>query len=260
MSQNINKLFQNAQEEGIITSKTMQALTAVDLGDEIANAFGVSVDDVSTSEVVLVTIMPDDSGSIRFAGNAPAVREGHNMVLDALRDCRLRNDILVHTRYLNGHVLFPYTPIDRAERMNTKNYDPNQGTPLYDQTMVLLGTVLAKAQDFADNGLYTRTVTLIITDGGDQHSRNADAQTVKTLVDDMLQTEDHIIAAMGVNDGLTDFNKIFSQMGIRSEWCLTPQNSPTDIRKAFEVFSQSAICASQSAAGFSRMSMGGFGN
>src|SRR5262250_2064121 len=81
--------------------------------------------------------------------------------------------------------------------------------PLYDQTVVLLGTVLAKAQEFADNGVPVRTVTLIITDGADEHSRRATAQTVATLVQDMQQAETHIVAAMGIEDGSTDFRRVF---------------------------------------------------
>ena len=50
--------------------------------------------------------------------------------------------------------------------MHDKNYNPSLGTPLYDQTVVLLGTVLAKSQEFAPQRRVRRTVTLIITDGG----------------------------------------------------------------------------------------------
>ena len=46
-------------------------------------------------------------------------------------------------------------------------------------------------------------------------------------------------------------------MGIRDEWILTPANSDGEIRKAFQVFSQSAMRVSQSAANFN--SLGGFG-
>jgi len=122
----------------------------------------------------------------------------------------------------------------------------------------LLGTVLAKAQEFSDNGVPVRTVTLIITDGADCGSVRASASNVASLVADMLRTENHIIAAMGINDGGTDFHQVFKEMGIRDEWILTPSNSDTEIRKAFQVFSQSAARVSQSATNFNQ-SLGGFG-
>jgi hypothetical protein len=244
---NLNNLFQAAQQDGLLSPAAVQALNVPDIGAQIQAGLGIAVDDVIASEVVLLTMMPDDSASIRFNGNVQAVRGGHNAVLDAMDTCQQRDNILAHTRYLNGHVLFPYCRLAQAVRMDTKNYDPNQGTPLYDQTVVLLGTVLAKSQEFADNGVPVRTVTLLITDGVDVHSQRADAKDVATIVHDMLRSETHIIAGMGIDDGSTDFCQVFRAMGIRDEWILTPGNSEAEIRQAFQIFSQSAVRVSQSA-------------
>ncbi len=260
MSDQVKELFNTAEEEGLITAEAANALAVVDIGNEIQAALGVAVDDIEASEVVLVTMMPDDSGSIGFENNEQAVCDGHNMVIDALVQSKQLDNILAHTRYLNGHILYPYCPIEQAVKMDEDNYDASQGTPLYDQTVLLLGTVLAKSQDFSDNGVPVRTVTLIITDGADMHSTKANPAMVRSLVNDMLRTEQHIVAALGINDGCTDFRKIFQEMGIRDEWILTPANNEVDIRKAFQIFSQSAVRASQTAVNFSQTAMGGFGN
>ena len=61
------------------------------------------------------------------------------------------------------------------------------------------------------------------------------------------------------DDGSTDFRKVFREMGIEDKWILTPGQSAQDIRKAFQVFSQSAVRVSQGAASFSRTALGGFG-
>ncbi|MGE5660154.1 MAG: hypothetical protein ACM37W_26490 [Actinomycetota bacterium] len=257
---NLNNLFQTAHEEGLLSAASLQALNVIDIGAQIQAGLGVNVDDVATSEVVLVTIMPDDSGSIQYANNAQAVREGHNAILDALATSQQQDNILIHNRYLNGHVLYPYCQLSQAVRMDRHNYHPDQGTPLYDQTVILLGTVLAKSQEFADNGVPVRTVTLIITDGADESSVRANAQTVSSLVKDMLMSENHIIAAMGIDDSHTDFHQVFREMGIQEDWILTPGKSATEIRKAFQVFSQSAVRASQGAVGFSQAALGGFGS
>ncbi len=71
---NLNNLFQTAQDEGLLSQASMQALNVIDLGAQIQAGLGVNVDDVTASEVVLVTIMPDDSGSIRFSGNTSPVK------------------------------------------------------------------------------------------------------------------------------------------------------------------------------------------
>ena len=255
---NLNNLFQTAHDDGLLSNASMQALNVMDIGAQIQAGLGIHVDDVMSSEVVLVTIMPDDSGSIKFSGNSAVVRAGHNTILDALTNSKQQDNILVHNRYLNGDVLYPYCPVNQAVRMDSHNYNPNKGTPLYEQTLVLLGTVLAKTQEFDDNGVPVRTVTLIITDGADGSSR-ATPKQVKTLVEDMLRSENHIIAGMGIDDGHTDFHQVFRAMGIRDEWILTPGNSQKDIRQAFQMFSQSAVRASQSAGSFSQTSLGGFG-
>jgi hypothetical protein len=256
---NLNQLFQSAQDDGILSQTSLQALTIHDIGAQIQAGLGIPAHNVTASEVILVTLMPDDSGSIRYANNDATVRAGHNTVIDALQHTSQNHNILAHNRYLNGTVLYPYCPVTQAIRMDSKNYDPKLGTPLYDQTVVLLGTVLAKAQEFSDNGVPVRTVTLIITDGADAHSQKANARTVRSLIQDMLRTETHIIAGMGIDDGQTNFRQIFQDMGIRDEWILTPGNSHREIQHAFQLFSQSAVRVSQSAAQFSQSNLGGFG-
>jgi len=260
-SKNINELFEEAQDEGMLSPESAQALMVHDIGAQIQAGLGVSVDDVQSSEVVLVTMMVDDSGSIRFAGNAQAIRDGHNLVLESLMKSKQNDSILVHTQYLNGTILYPYCALDQAVRMDNHNYDPNLGTPLYDQAVVLMGTVLAKTKEFSDNGVPVRTVSMILTDGSDQHSRHHGARDVKHLVEDMLMAETHIVAALGVDDSMgTDFRDIFREMGLRDEWILTPGSGESEIRRAFQVFSQSAVQASQGALNFSKTAMGGFGS
>src|SRR4029079_16604142 len=125
----------------------------VDVGAQIQAGLGLSIDDVGSSEVVLLTMMPDDSSSIACASSAAAVRDGHNFVLDALASSKQAGEVLAHTRYLNGHVLFPYTALEHAVKLTAATYDPRFGTPLYDQAAVVLGTVIAKAQELSRAGI-----------------------------------------------------------------------------------------------------------
>jgi hypothetical protein len=219
---------------------------------------GISINDVQDTEIMLLTMMPDDSGSIEARGNTQMVLDGHNLVLDALKSSAQKDSILVHTRFLNGHILFPYTPLANAVRLDPRNYDPRLGTPLFDQFIVLLGTVLAKAQEFAEQGVYVRTATLLITDGADQHSKKADASMVQKVVSDMLAMEDHLIFAMGIDDGETDFAQVFREMGIKDDCILTPLDAVGEVRQAFQVFSQSAVRHSQTMGGSRPASLGGF--
>ncbi len=248
-------LLNDAHKTGTLSAKSLLTLDVVDLGAQIQAGLGVAVDDVAASEVVLVTMMPDDSNSIAWARNTAAVRSGHNLVLEALRRSRQAGEVFAHCRYLNGDVLYPYVALADAIEMDEHNYDPCHGTPLYDQAVVLLGTVIAKTAELAQAGVPVRTVTLLITDGGDYGSTRCGPKEVRALVTDMLAQENHVVAAMGISDGTTDFQKVFRDMGIPDRWILTPGNSATEIRKAFQVFSQSAVAVSSGAA-----FVGGFGN
>lgn len=250
----VKKLLDDAHTQGALSKQSLAALDVVDVGAQIQAGLGVSIDDVAASEVVLLTLMPDDSSSIAAAGNTEAVRDGHNLVLESLAKSRQAGEVLAHTRYLNGDVLFPYIALQNAKTMTSLNYNPCHGTPLFDQTVVLLGTVIAKAQELAQAGIAVRTVTLIITDGGDYGSARCRPADVAALVKDMLAQENHIVAAMGINDGTTDFKAVFRSMGIPDRWILTPGNSASEIRRAFQVFSQSAVRAAAGA------QLGGFAN
>lgn len=255
---NAEALFKSALANGAISQAALNAINIRDVGDEINAALGVSVDDVKASEVTLFTSLIDDSGSIRFiSGNTEAVRDGHNLVVDSLGKTKQKDGILAMCTYMNDGLLYPYTHVEKATRMDTGNYDPSGDTPLYDKAVEVLASVIAKCQEFLDNGIPCRTVTAIISDGADSGSRKR-AADVKEIVTEMLRAENHIIAGMGINDGSTDFTAVFTKMGIRKEWILTPKNSPSEIRRAFNMLSQSAVRASQAGKTFSQTAMGGF--
>ena len=187
------------------------------------------------------------------------MRDGYNAILTALKDSKQESGILVHTRYLNGLVLTPYTPIAQAVALDATNYAGTGTTPLYDESVAIVGTVIAKTQEFADAGVPARSVTVIITDCADCGSVQHKARDVASIVADMMKSENHIVAGVGLNDGHTDFRKVFRSMGIEDRWILTPGTSKSDIRAAFRVISQTAVRTSQGRGQFSRAAAGGFG-
>ena len=258
MSQNVQALFGTAVAEGALDAAAAAVLAIPDLGQQIQAGLGISVDDVDKSEVFLVTLLVDDSGSIRQAGNEQVVRNGCNLVRKSLASSKQSDGILICVRYLNGKILMPYTPIDQAFDLDQNNYVAVGSTPLYDQSIVTLGGVVAKAQEFQNGGCSARSATLIICDGAEYGSqRYKKPSDVAKVVNGL--SESHIVAFMGIDDGQTDFRKVATSMGIDAKWILTPGNSESEIRKAFAVFSQSAVRASQGANAFSQTAGGGFG-
>ncbi|MFA6158380.1 MAG: hypothetical protein WC763_02020 [Candidatus Paceibacterota bacterium] len=256
-SADAKSLLLASQNEGNLSKTSAHILVVDDIANRINAGLGNPAINVAASEVTLVNTLIDDSGSIRMvAGNCEAVRTGHNLILESLGGAKANEGMQAMCMYLNGTQLYDYRPLSGAIKMEPSNYDPDGGTPLYDQSVVFLGTVLAKLQEFTNIGVPAKSISLIVTDGADQHSRKHSASDVASLVDDLLRQENHIVAFMGISDGRTDFRGIARDMGIRDEWILTPGNTQSEIRKAFGLFSQSAVKASQ-AGNFS--GVGGFG-
>lgn len=254
---NVNSLFTQAAQDGTISPASLSILSGINT--QIQSALGVTADNIDASEVFLLGILVDDSSSIASArkkdgtllNNEQNVRDGTNLAVDALRDSKSENDILLLVETLNQGVLFPYQPIAQAPKLTNANYRGYGNTPLYDKSIGMLGAVIAKEQEFAAQGVPVRTATLIVSDGADVGSLRR-AHEVAVIVQDMLRRENHIVAAMGIDDEETDFVAVFSSMGISPQWILTPKNDPSSIRKAFQVFSNSAKQASQGGASFSQ--------
>jgi hypothetical protein len=256
---NLQNLFDASRDEGSLSHHSHQILSLPDLGAKIQQGLGIAVDDVPVSEVFLLTLLIDDSASIRSAKNEKHVIDGTNAILTALKASKQESGILVHTRYLNGTVLTPYAPVSHVPPLDAANYKATGGTPLYDESVAILGTTLAKTQELADAGVPSRSVTVIVTDGADCGSMRHDARAVKAIVDDMRRQETHIVAAIGLDDGSTDFRRVFRDMGIADEWILTPKSTASDIRAAFRVISQTAVRTSQAGGQFSQLAARGFG-
>ena len=256
-SQNVQDLFGGAQDAGDIGADAAQVLAISDLGQQMQAGLGIDIDDVSASEVVLVTVLVDDSGSISGAGNEQAVRDGVNTIIQSLGQSKQADGVLASIRYLNGIVLQPYGALEDVPELDTSNYNACGGTPLYDQSIVVCGQAIAKTQEFLDGGVACRGITVIITDGADMHSRQS-AADVQKVVKDMILTESHIVVCMGIDDGRTNFRDVFGEMGIDDRWILTPGNDQSEIRKACQVVSQTAVRASQGAGAFSQVAGQGF--
>lgn len=259
----IEDLLVEAASDGEVDKRTTAVLLNANTVRQVAKGSGVTADEYRESEALLVTVMVDDSGSIfgesaSGTNNAPAIIEGYNGLLEALLGAKQKGRILVSCRYLNGTILCPYTYLEQAPKMSASNFFSGGGTPLYDQSVVLFGAVMAKAREFEDKGVGVRTWTLLISDGADYGSRSATAQNVAALAA-TLTSEAHMVLALGVNDGATDFKDVFQKMGVREERILVSANDPKAIRKTLRLASQSAAAFNEPvAAGSSGAMLGGF--
>lgn len=251
-------LLDATRRAGVLSEASMQALKK--LGSSKL-APGSPANQYKEDDVLLVATLVDDSGSLNVVvekdpkterlvsrpasyddpkSNAEAVRLGHNAVIQALQDCERPSAVWFHARYLKGYELTPWGPLQGAQRMDLNNYKPDGGTPLYDETVALLGSIIVKSQEFRNHWVAVRTATLIVSDGEDTESKLQTPTAVKSIVADMYKQGIHIIAAMGIDDGKTDFKKVFIEMGIKESLILTPGSTPDEIRKAFGLFGKMA--------------------
>ncbi len=257
MSDNIEDFLVAAAEDGDVGVKTQKALLSADTVRQVQKGSGITADEYAESEALLVTILVDDSGSIFDHNNDKPIIEGYNEILEALKGASQKGRILVNCRYLNGKVLCPYNYLETTPKMTSTNFQSGGGTPLYDQALVTFGGVMAKVQEFEGKGINVRSWTLLISDGADYGSRNASAKNVAELIHS-LNSETHMVLALGVSDGSTNFKSIFQEMGVREDRILVSTNDPKTIRKTLRLASQSAAAFNEPVSPTGGASLGGF--
>ncbi len=262
MTNSLNALFGGAVSGGNLTQAGAAALAIGDLGTAMQAGLGVDVSDVTAQSVVLLALVFDDSSSIDYVpGNEQAVRDGGNGILDALIATKQVDTIFALETTLNTGLICPFTPIVSAPKLDAKNYRACGGTPLYDTVAATLGTVIAKHESFASNGVQARSVTIIITDGADYGSTtHKRPESVQPIIADMLRSEQHVVLFLGISDGgKTDFRDIARRMGIPDNCIDVATCDAKSIRQKCIMFSQSAVRVSQAAPGTNVSQAGGFG-
>jgi hypothetical protein len=209
--------------------------------------------------VIYIAVVPDDSASIAGENklgkdNTQDVIGGHNAIIDALQASKEKDRILFKTQYLNSdYILNDWVPLYEAKRLSTDNFKPEGGTPLYDKTILLLGSVVLERARAKKRGQDARWGILVVSDGDDTVSSRK-AEEVKIILDNMRERGELLvncepdnrhagsIAFMGIDDGTTDFEKIARSMGIY--WILRADRlNPREMRRAFNTFSEQLISA-----------------
>ena len=232
-------MLNGSYAQGYLSDESVHALRALPRHcEEIGRALG---SDAPGADVLLVTILVDDSDSIGMITNGPGAEErGHDRLLEVLKR-RGFTQALVHTRLLNGGTFSPYRPLAQAQTLSPNKLQLRRdGTPLYRESVLTLGSVIAKTQQQQEQGRRVRTVTLIITDGEDNTSGSVTAPDARCLVADMLEfASNHIVAGMGI--GETGFTDVFQAMGIPSRFIFTAGSTAEEIDRMFDRFERTIL-------------------
>ncbi|HRE47569.1 MAG TPA: vWA domain-containing protein [Aggregatilineales bacterium] len=239
-SQNLHSLFQNAQSNGLSRQSVDLLVQNLD-GQTGLGCVGAQVDDLNTDDVTLLAVLLDESGSMDSVRND--VIDAFNQMMRALHDSKAKDSILVSAwKFANSpSLLFNYTPIDNVKDLTAQDYTPNGGTALYDATMDSFTGIVGYGQDLRNNGIRTRCIVVVVTDGGDNSSGHS-AASVRTVALDLLRQEYYSLAFVGFGDEPM-FTQIAQAMGFPS--LMTAGTGAKEIRKALNLVSGSIIKASQ---------------
>jgi uncharacterized protein YegL len=216
----------------------------------VAGAAGMDLEDITASDVTLITMLIDSSTSIAQAGLEQAVRDGQNALLDAFDASREKESILVATWTFDSDVkvVHSYVPVDDAARLDAASYRAAGATHLYDTWCDALAANVAYAQRLRDGGTPCRSIVVVITDGEDCGSRRSAADCAR-LSSELLASEQFVLAFVGVGDDV-QFRAVAKRMGIPDGSVeVQAQATAAGMRKVFQMVSQSAIRASQARIG-----------
>lgn len=228
------ELVRRAVDRGVLSSDSQAALSSSETSSQIDEALKGSFVDKTGGELVLITMQIDDSGSMEGSPAASVIR-GHNEIMDKMSRTPYGQRTLLQTRSLKGLTINPFRPFSHCHKLSANNYQPTLGhTPLFKQTLITLGAVLAKTEELATLGSRVRTGTLIMTDGVATDSNEGSQWKVASLVADMRKVGDHIVAGMGIGES-SGYWTSFRQMGIEPELIFSA-SSRDEILRAFRMF------------------------
>jgi uncharacterized protein YegL len=243
---NLQSLLTSAASAGTISAATSHYLTGNLGAVVIAGAAGKDAEDITASDVTLVTLLVDASSSIHDRGLEDAVREGQNLLVEALSDTREKEAILMALWTFNDElrVVHSYVGLDDVTRLDASSYRALGCTRLYDTWCDALTANVAYAEQLRSSGTPCKSVVVIITDGEDVGSKRRAADCAR-LSRDLLASEQFTLAFVGVGTAV-DFAQVAREMGV-PDGCVAvqAQATPAAIRKVFRMVSQSAIRASQ---------------
>ncbi len=216
----------------------------------VAGAAGIDADELTASEVTLVTVLVDASTSISTRGLEDAMVRGYGDLVDAFSKAREKEGLLLALWTFNdeARVLHSYVPIDDAMRLDRGNYAALGGTKLYDTFCDALHANVTYADRLRAAGTPTQSILVVLTDGEDCGSRRRAAECRK-LAKAALSTEAWQLAFVGVGTDV-DFHKVAKSMGFSDSSVAVCENAtPSSLRAIFRMVSQSTIRASQARPG-----------
>ena len=204
---------------------------------------GADIEDLTTDDVTLVSFVLDMSPSMGPVQQE--VIDSFNQMVKAFKDSKYEDNIIISAWVFDDKpsLLFGYTPVSSVKDLTYKEYQPGgSGTAIYDSQLNAMTGIVGYGQDLRNNGIRTKNIVIVFSDGEDNSSRKKPA-TVKKLAESLLKQESYILAFVGFGTA-ANFTQIANSTGYPT--VLTVGHNASDIRRMFGQLSKSIIRSSQS--------------
>ena len=210
------------------------------------SALGVGLDQLDSEDVTLVAFVLDMSSSM--ASFESAVIHAYNTELMALSAARSASSLLVSTTTFADQpaLLHGYTKAHEVTPLSAATYAPGGSTALHDAVLGVLGRMEAYRRQLHDNGVRTRAIVVVLSDGEDNVSR-ATADDVRRVAERLLAEETTTLAYVGFGSGARGaaLRSLAGAIGFPS--VLTASQSTSEIRRALGQVSASILRTTRAA-------------
>jgi len=215
----------------------------------ILGCTGVDVDNIDSDIVTVIAFALDSSYSMKH--NEQAVREAYDELgIKAMQDSKQHKDMLISTRVFDDseRILYGFKKVDDVGKIGSQYIAEGSATAVYDTAISTMTAVRAYAKTLNDSGVQTKCIVAIFSDGDNNWGNVVDPAVVKKVAEDCLKSEMFYLVYIGFkNSPNDDLEAIGKSMGFPNVFTTT--SSPSEIRKAMGLVSQSTIRKSQTTVG-----------
>lgn len=244
----VKGLFNSSTDDGDLSSQaSMIMINSLD-GTNLAGCMGTSVDDLETDDVTIASIVLDASLSMKSFEST--VRDSYDKFIKSLKDSKQHGSILVSTRTFSTYqnILHGFKKVDEILPIDRQYRATGGSTALYDALLDALSGIKAYSKSLNQNGVRTKCIVAVFSDGDDNDSRKASSQEVKTVSDDLLKSEMFYLVYVGyLQDPSANLKAVADLVGFPN--VLTTNATESEIRKTMDLVSKSIIRTSQTQIG-----------
>lgn len=158
------------------------------------NGFGFNnfnPEEIQSDETINAVFVVDTSGSVR--GYVNELNAAYNEFVNEFKDSHVKERLLVSVIEFNDsvNVVSGFQPIYKLAEQGEMDFSQRLGglTALYDGVDSGLANAVDYREQLENSGVGVKTILYIITDGRENASQIASADTIKQKIDDLLTEE-----------------------------------------------------------------------